>query len=145
MRSSTASAAASAPSSSGAVEAPVQTPTLNRSPRAVASVIRLTSAPGTTFGYPAPVSPLIPILAPGWISAAASSADITLLSRDVARTRVVFVMPSPSFLVGHLRCPQVGAEDLVSDARIRHVPGQQVDRTCRMNGNGPQVKTWMSG
>jgi hypothetical protein len=72
---------ANAPSSSGAVEAPVQTPTLKRSPRALASVIRRAKAVGTAFGYPAPVNPLIPTLEPGSISAAASSADITLSAR----------------------------------------------------------------
>ena len=49
---------ANAPSSSGAVEAPVQTPTLKRSPRALASVIREAKAVSTAFGYPAPVNPL---------------------------------------------------------------------------------------
>ena len=50
MRRSIPSTAANAPSSSGAVEAPVHTLTLNRSPREVASVTRLTSAAGTAFG-----------------------------------------------------------------------------------------------
>ena len=60
MRRSMPSTAASAPSSSGAVDAPVQTLTAKRSPRAVASVIRRTSAAGTALGWPAPVNPLIP-------------------------------------------------------------------------------------
>src|ERR1700738_434963 len=76
---------ANAPSSSGAVEAPVHTPTLKCSPRALASVIRRAKAVGTAFGYPAPVNPLIPTLEPGSISAAASSADITLSTRPVYR------------------------------------------------------------
>ena len=69
------STAASAPSSSGAVDAPVQT--ANREPvtaRSLASVMRLTSAPGTALGWPAPVNPLIPTFAPGGSARRASSA-----------------------------------------------------------------------
>ena len=50
MRRSMPSAAASAPSSSGAVEAPVQTLTVKRSPRSAASVIRRDQRGGTAFG-----------------------------------------------------------------------------------------------
>ena len=78
MRRSIPSAAASAPSSSGAVDEPVQTLTAKRSPRAAASVTRRTSAAGTAFGWPEPVNPLIPTWSPGAMNAAASSADITL-------------------------------------------------------------------
>ena len=70
-------AMASAPSSSGPVEAPVNTFTLNFSPRRCASAMRRASAIGTAFGYPEPVNPLIPICDPGWIRAAASSPLIT--------------------------------------------------------------------
>ncbi len=41
---------ASAPSSSGAVEAPVYTPMRNSSPCAWAALMRVASAPGTAFG-----------------------------------------------------------------------------------------------
>src|ERR1035441_4394259 len=68
---------ASAPSSSGPVEAPVKMFTLNFCPRRWASVILRASAMGTAFGYPDPVKPLIPICDPGWIRAAASSPLIT--------------------------------------------------------------------
>src|SRR5665811_729401 len=67
---------ASAPSSSGAVEAPVQTPIRNGSPRACTSSIRCASASGTVFGYPDPVKPLMPTFAPCSTKAAASSADM---------------------------------------------------------------------
>ena len=50
MRSSIPSTAANAPSSSGAVEAPVHTLKANRSPRAAASETRSTNAAGTAFG-----------------------------------------------------------------------------------------------
>ena len=69
---------ASAPSSSGAVEAPVHTPIRNSSPRACACSIRRASAIGTAFGYPEPVKPLMPTFAPCGTSAAASSADLIL-------------------------------------------------------------------
>ena len=59
-RSSTPSTIARAPSSSGAVDAPVQMLIRNFSPRRLASMIRLASASGTAFGYPAPVKPLDP-------------------------------------------------------------------------------------
>src|SRR3954470_15171100 len=73
-RSSIPSTAARAPSSSGAVDAPVQTLILKRSPELLASVIRFARAAGTSLGYPAPVNPLIPTVAPGLIMAAAASA-----------------------------------------------------------------------
>jgi len=41
-----------------------------------ASSTRRTSAPGTAFGYPAPVKPLIPTLSPGRMNSAASSGDM---------------------------------------------------------------------
>jgi hypothetical protein len=81
IRMSIPSAAASAPSSSGAVDAPVHTSTVKWPPRACISAMRRASAPGTAFGYPAPVNPLMPIVDPEVISAAASSADITFLAK----------------------------------------------------------------
>jgi hypothetical protein len=48
--------------------------------------MRRASASGTAFGYPEPVNPLIPIWAPGWISAAASSALITRCANTVFKT-----------------------------------------------------------
>ena len=50
MRQATPPVSASTASSSGAVEAPVRTLTRNSSPRSVASVMRLASAPGSSFG-----------------------------------------------------------------------------------------------
>ena len=44
----------------------------------VAADMRLTRAPGTAFGWPAPVNPLIPTRSPGAMSVAASCAVITL-------------------------------------------------------------------
>src|ERR1700760_303772 len=92
---------ANAPSSSGAVEAPVHTPTLKRSPRALASAIRRAKAVGTAFGYPAPVNPLIPTLEPGSISAAASSADITLSTRPLYRMCERSVIARPLRRIEH--------------------------------------------
>src|SRR3954447_16584199 len=86
------SAAARAPSSSGAVEAPVQTLMRKPAPAALASEILLASASGTSFGYPAPVNPLIPTVAPGRIRAAASSAGTTLRRRPACWIRPLVVM-----------------------------------------------------
>jgi len=80
-------ASASAPSSSGPVEAPVQTLIRNGSPSAWAAAIRRASAPGTALGCPAPVKPLIPTVSPGPISAAAASAGTTLRASPGWRIR----------------------------------------------------------
>src|ERR1035441_6372466 len=93
MRRSIPSTAASAPSSSGAVDEPVQTLTVKRSPREAASVTRRTSAAGTAFGWPEPVNPLIPTWLPGAMNAAASSADITLSATALHRRRDRSVIP----------------------------------------------------
>src|SRR5512138_2726940 len=75
-------------SCSGPVEAPVRT--LNRSglPESFSSSARRASAMGTAFGYPAPVKPDIPIVAPFGISAAAASAVITLDLSPLWRIRL---------------------------------------------------------
>src|ERR1017187_9096066 len=96
MRRSIPSTAASAPSSSGAVDEPVQTLTVKRSPRAAASVTRPASAAGTAFGWPEPVNPLIPTWSPEAMNAAASSAGITLSARASHRMRdrsVILTLP----------------------------------------------------
>ena len=81
VRKATPSTSASAPSSSGAVEAPVHMPMENSSPRSWASLMRAASAPGTSLGYPAPVKPENPTFIPCLISFAASSAVVTLLRK----------------------------------------------------------------
>src|ERR1035441_901730 len=65
---------ASAPSSSGPVEAPVKTLTWNFWPRKLASAMWRASSMGTALGYPDPVNPLMPTWSPEWMRAAASSA-----------------------------------------------------------------------
>src|SRR3954447_23020094 len=85
------SAAARAPSSSGAVEAPVQTLMRKPAPDALASEILLARASGTSFGYPAPVNPLIPTVAPGRMRAAASSAGTTFRRRPACWIRPLVV------------------------------------------------------
>src|SRR5664279_4653640 len=93
------SVAASAPSSSGAVDAPVHTLMANSVPAAWAAAIRAASAVGTALGYPAPVNPLMPTWAPGGISAAASSALVIRRANvgDLIRVRCAISPPaSPS-------------------------------------------------
>src|SRR3954451_1436884 len=90
------SAAARAPSSSGAVEAPVHTLIRNRSPAAFDSLIRPASAWGTAFGYPAPVNPLMPTVSPGRMALAASSAGTTLRARSAFPIRPVLGMTTSS-------------------------------------------------
>jgi hypothetical protein len=51
--------------------------------------MRCASSIGTTFGYPDPVNPLIPIWSPERIKAAASPALIIFRSRLGFRTRVL--------------------------------------------------------
>jgi hypothetical protein len=76
-----------APSSSGPVEAPVNTLTWNFSPCRCASAIRRANSIGTALGYPEPVNPLIPTWSPEPIRAAASVAVMIFWARAEFSTR----------------------------------------------------------
>src|SRR5215469_2792161 len=90
---------ASAPSSSGPVEAPVNTLTRNFCPRKFASAMRRASSVGTALGYPDPVNPLIPIWSPDSISAAASSALMIFRTSPACQTRAPARLVEVSLLV----------------------------------------------
>src|SRR5512139_2410095 len=75
-------------SCSGPVDAPVRTLKRSGLPESFSSSARFESDIGTAFGYPAPVKPDIPIVAPFGISAAAASADITLALSPLWRIRL---------------------------------------------------------
>ncbi len=87
MRMAMPSALASAPSSSGAVEAPVIRLIWKGWPWACTASMRRASSTGTALGYPEPVKPLMATVSPGWISAAAASAETTRSRRRALAMR----------------------------------------------------------
>ena len=69
------------------MDAPVSMLTLKLTPRRRSSTARFAMAGGTAFGDPAAVKPLVPIVAPEGMSAAASSADMILARNALFRMR----------------------------------------------------------